>query len=138
MTARPGPYQLLIADDDAAFRDVLRSVFAPHFELIVVASGEEAVAVVEFHPVHVALLDMHMHGMTGLETIRVLKQVNADAPCILITSDASEQLRTDAAAADAFSVLKKPVTRRKLVTTVTSAIEDAYADPNAMRLDDRP
>lgn len=133
MVVRSGPYQLLIADDDAAFRETLQSVFEPYFDLIVVESAEEAVAVVEYRPVHVALLDMHMHGMTGLEAIRMMKRMNAEAPCILITSDASEQLCADATAADAFSVLKKPVTRRKLVTTVSSAIEDAYEDSDVMR-----
>lgn len=132
MGVRSRPYHLLIADDDVGFRDTLQRVFERFFELIVVESGEEAVAVVEYQPVDIALLDMHMHVMTGIETIRALKQVNASAPCILITSDATEQVRLDATAADAFSVLKKPVSRKELVTTVSTAIEDAYEDPDAL------
>lgn len=133
MVMRSGPYQLLIADDDRAFRETLQSVFEPFFDLIIVESAEEAVAVVEYRPVHIALFDMHMHEMTGLEAIRVLKRMNVEAPCILITSDATDQLCADATAANAFSVLKKPVTRRKLVTTVSTAIEVAYEDPDALR-----
>ena len=74
----------------------------------------------------VVLLDMHMHVMTGLETLRVLKQMDAIRPCILITSDTSEELRRNAHDADAFSILKKPVARRQLVSTVSSALVTAY------------
>ncbi len=125
---RTRPYHLLIVDDDAGFRLALRQVFEPLFELVEAESGEEAVAIVEYRPVDVALLDMHMDVMTGIETIRVLKRVNSAAPCILITSDPSDEVRRDACEADAFTVLRKPVTRRELVATVSTALEDAYDD----------
>jgi CheY-like chemotaxis protein len=73
---------------------------------------------------------MHMHIMTGLETLRVLKQMDILRPCILITSDATEELRRDAQDAMAFSVLKKPVPRKALLQTVMEALMTAYkADP---------
>ena len=131
VTVSSDSYQLLIADDDAGFRETLRRVFEPFFELIEAESGEEAVALVEYRPIHIALLDMHMHLMTGLETLRRLKQANETAPCILITSDATEQLRQDGGQANAYSVLKKPVSRRDLVHTVCTAIEQTYEDPDA-------
>ena len=65
-----------------------------------------------------------------LETLRALKSMNAAAPCILITANPSEQLRIDADEADAFSVLKKPVSRRDLVITVSTALANAYDDPD--------
>jgi CheY-like chemotaxis protein len=73
------------------------------------------------------LLDMHMHLLTGLETLRVLKQMDRGRPCILITSDTSDDLRRDAQEADAFSVLKKPVPSRQLVQTVSTALASAYS-----------
>ena len=125
------PYQLLIADDDAAFREALRQIFDPYFELAEASSGEEAIAIVEYQPVHIVLLDMNMHELTGLETLRVLKTINEEAPCILITADATEELVRDAEAADAFSVLAKPVSKNELFVTVSTALEDAYEDPDA-------
>jgi len=77
----------------------------------------------------IVLLDMHMHVMTGLEAMRELKQLNAVRPCILITSEDTDDLRRDAIAADAYSVLGKPVRRRELCTTVQGALADAYCDP---------
>ncbi|MEO1994237.1 MAG: response regulator [Planctomycetaceae bacterium] len=78
----------------------------------------------------IALLDMHMAELTGLETIRILKSLNVVAPCILITADATEQLCRDASRADAYTVLRKPISKDELVVTVSTAIEDAYDDPD--------
>ncbi|MFK7777668.1 MAG: response regulator [Gimesia sp.] len=126
--SRP-PYQLLIADDDAGFRHVLKELFNPYFELFEAESGEEAVELVEQFQVDLVLLDMHMDVLTGLEAVRIMKQINAILPCILITADATDELRQDASAADAYEVLSKPFKRKELVSTVTHALIDTYHDP---------
>ena len=76
------------------------------------------------------LLDMHMHVMTGLEALRLLKDLNAVRPCILITSEATDELKKDAEEADAHSVLSKPVRRRELCTTIADALVEAYDAPS--------
>lgn len=132
MIAEPSQtYDLLIADDNRAFREVLREFLEPRSLLRVheVESGEAAVEYSLEYPVDIVLLDMHMHVMTGLEALRVLKDLNAIRPCILITSEATEELRKDAAEADAWSVLSKPVQRAELCTTIIDALLDAYHDP---------
>lgn len=128
------PFQLLITDDNRAFREVLRDALQdrPQLEVFEAESGEEAVEVVQQRRIDIVLLDMHMHVMTGLETLRVLKRMDAIRPCILITSDTSEELRRNAHDADAFSILKKPVARRQLVSTVSSALVTAYQAVDAL------
>ncbi|MFQ5731507.1 MAG: response regulator [Planctomycetaceae bacterium] len=126
------PYQLLIADDDSGFRETLRTILEPCFQLVEADSGERAIAIIEHQPVDVVLLDMHMHELTGLETLRVIKTVNEMAPCILITADVTDDLVRDAEDAEAFSVLSKPVTKTVLVTTVHTAMTDVYDDPDAL------
>ena len=127
------PFQLLITDDSRAFREVLREVLEcrPQLQLHEAESGEEAVEVVQRQRIDIVLLDMHMHRMTGLDTLRVLKQLDALRPCILITSDTSEGLRRDARDANAYSILKKPVMKQQLVETVSRALVTAYDAPAA-------
>ena len=122
------PYQLLLADDDEGFRETLRLILDPFFRLLEAASGEEAVELIEGERVDIALVDMHMQLLTGLDALRVLKSVNAVAPGILMTADATEELRRDATEAQAFSVLAKPVSKSSLITTVSTALETAYDD----------
>lgn len=125
-------YQLLIADDDPGFREMLRIILEPCFRLVEAESGEEALAIIEFHPIHIALIDMNMQTLTGLETLRGIKSSNDLVPCILITAEVTEELVRDAHEADAFSVLSKPVTKSELVLTVHTAMTDAYDDPEAV------
>lgn len=119
---------MLITDDNAAFRQVLREVLEdrPFLVLHEAESGEEAVDVVQRQRIDIVLLDMHMHVMTGIETMRELKRMDFTRPCILITSDTSDDVKRDAREAQAFSVLKKPVPRRELVETVSNALATAY------------
>jgi CheY-like chemotaxis protein len=121
-------YQLLIVDDDDAFRETLCEIFEPFFRLIEAQSGEEALEIACQKEVHLALFDMHMHRLTGLEALRQLKEIHIVAPCILITADYTTELCDDAAEAQAFTVLRKPITKRELVATVATAVDTAYND----------
>ncbi len=109
---------------------MLKSVFDPWFELLEAVSGEQAVEIVEGHRVDLIVLDMHMEELTGIETIQIVKRIDAALPCILVTADATEDLRRQAVDADAWSVLSKPVGRRELLTSVSTAIDSTYGDPD--------
>ena len=128
VTSSRQEFQLLITDDNAAFRQVLREVLEdrPFLVLHEAESGEEAVGVVQRQRIDIVLLDMHMHVMSGIETMRELKRMDFTRPCILITSDTSDDVKRDAREAQAFSVLKKPVPRRELVETISHALVTAY------------
>ena len=121
-------FQLLIADDNRSFRETLRELLEPRLPLAIheVESGEEAVEYAQHFRIDIVLLDMYMHEMTGLEALRVLKDLNAVRPCILITSEATEELRRNAQQLNAYDVLNKPVRRQELCTTVAGALRDAY------------
>ena len=131
MTELHTEFRLLIADDNSSFRKTVREVLERRFrfEICEVSCGEEAVDYVQECKIDIVLLDMHMHHMTGLDTIRLLKDMNAVRPCILITSDDSDDLRRDASEVNTHSVLQKPVRRQELVTTVSQALHDAYDAP---------
>ncbi len=117
------PFRMLIADDDSRFRETLRSIFEPHFHTLEAESGEEAIEIAESENLDIALLDMHMEAMTGLETVEVLKSTHLLLPCILITASVSDELRKQASLVDAFSVLSKPIHKMELVLTVSAALE---------------
>ena len=121
-------YQLLVADDDGDFRQAVCEIFAPYFRLIEARSGEEALDVASREEVHLALFDMHMKRLTGLDALRQLRSLHVETPCILMTADYTDSLRDDAERAEAFTVLRKPITRRDLVTSVARAVETAYDD----------
>lgn len=128
MTATtPEGFRILITDDDDDCRTTLRDIIEPQgFRTLLAASGEEALDIVRGESIHVALLDMHMPRLTGLETLRLLHQIRAMLPCILITADTSEELIREACQAQAYSVLHKPVSRGTVLYTVTRALSRYY------------
>ena len=69
---------------------------------------------------------MHMPKLTGLETIRLVKQFRSGLPCILLSADLDEVLIEQAQRLEAFSVLSKPVTFRQITGVVSLALERTY------------
>lgn len=118
---------LLITDDDVEFRQTLRSVFEPQgFRTYLAGDGEEALQIVHKHEVHLVLLDMHMPRLTGLETIRLVRQFRSLLPCILLSADLDEIIIRQAEQEHVFSVLSKPVTFRQITGVVRRALEQTY------------
>ena len=119
---------LLITDDDLEFRQTLQGVFEPQgFRTFLAGDGEEALQIVRRQDVHVVLLDMHMPKLTGLETLRLLKEFRAMLPCILISAHLDERIVEQARHAHAYSVLSKTVTMRQITSTVCQALQRTYA-----------
>lgn len=118
---------LLITDDDAAFRETLQEVLEPQgFHTLQAEDGEQAVRIIRSEVVHLVLLDMHMPKLTGLETLRLVKQIKALLPCILLSADLDESTIQQARLAHAYSVLRKPVTRQQITGVVFQALEATY------------
>ncbi len=117
---------LLITDDDHDFRETLRSVFEPRFHTLVAGDGEEALDIVRSQEVHLVLLDMHMPKLTGLETLRRVKQFKSRLPCILLSAGLNDLIIQQAQLAEAYSILSKPISRQQLTSTVDAAMRRIY------------
>lgn len=118
---------ILITDDDQGFRETLRGVLEPEgYHTILAGDGEEALGIVATHDVHLVLLDMHMPKLTGLQTIRALRDRQRFIPCVLMSALADDELMQQARLEDVFSVLTKPVSRQVIMGTVRSALERAW------------
>lgn len=118
---------LLITDDDCGYRETLRSVFEPwRFRTLMAADGEEALGIVRREKVHLVILDMHMPRLTGLETLRRLKEFRAMLPCILLSAQLDDATVEQARLAHASSVLSKSVTIRQITGAVLQALRRTY------------
>lgn len=126
----PNPFSILITDDDTGCRESLREIVeAQGYRTRLAASGEEALDIVRQEPVHLALFDMHMPALTGLETMQMVRQINALLPCILVTADVTEWLMRQALRARAYSVIAKPVSKNVVLYTVVRALVRVYGSP---------
>jgi CheY-like chemotaxis protein len=119
---------LLITDDDFDFRQTLKEALEPQgFRTLLAGDGEEALAIVRRETVHLALLDMHMPRLSGLETIRRVRELHQRLPCILISAAMDESLAQEAERVKAYSVLSKPVRLADLNGMIRGALRATYA-----------
>lgn len=119
---------LLITDDDPGFRETLRVAFEPKgFRTFLAGDGEEALKIVRSETIHVVLLDMHMPRLTGLETLRMLKEFRAMLPCILLSAQLDDLIVEQAQREHAFSVLSKTITLKQITGVVRQALQRTYA-----------
>jgi DNA-binding NtrC family response regulator len=139
-TTQSRPFSILITDDDRGCRESLREIVEPEgFRTRLASSGEEALEIVQEESIHLAIFDMHMPRLTGLETLQLVHQINAVLPCILVTADATEGLMRQAFRARVFSVIPKPVSKNVVLYTVVRALMRAYGQqPEETRKKDQP
>jgi CheY-like chemotaxis protein len=118
---------ILITDDDASVRETLRDIFEPAgYRTFLAESGEEAIDIVLEEDVHLALMDLHLPKLSGLETMSLVRQIKGVLPMILITAERDENLLRKALSANAFCVLAKPVSKNVIIYVVTRALEKYY------------
>ena len=121
------PFSVLLADDDLLQLDTLQEILEPQgFHTLRASDGEEALEIARQEIVHVALFDVHMPKLTGLETLQMLRQFNILLPVILITADSSSGLLRQAIQASASSVIPKPVSKNVVLYTLTRVLGRSY------------
>lgn len=114
--------RLLIADDSPRARDGLRAILTtqPGIEIVAEASqGEEAIALVEEHHPDVALLDVRMPVLDGIETARAIKDHWPNVRVVLISLYEDSQAEALSSGADAFLI--KGCLAEELLSAVTDS-----------------
>ena len=109
-------------------RETLRDCLEPiGFRTFLACDGEEAVDVIREHrDIHLALMDMHMPRLSGLEALELVRQIKHGLPMILLTADRDDQLMRQALSAHVFSVVAKPINKNLLMYVVSKAIQKFY------------
>jgi ribonuclease P protein subunit RPR2 len=113
--------RILVVDDDAPLRSLLRATLAAEFDVREVGSGEEALQLVRFWRPALALLDVNLPGMDGLTLARELGRAYGDVRVILLTGEEISQ--TTARLAGAKGVLRKPFSPLELLELVALVLD---------------
>ena len=81
--------RVVIADDQDLIRGALAALLGRESDLEVVAeadSGEELIEIVRAHRPDVALVDIEMPGISGIEAVRKLRELNEPCRCLMVTT----------------------------------------------------
>ncbi len=94
------------------------------YEVHTLTNGFEAIDFVKEHHVDVVLLDESMPGITGLETLQKIKEVNRQIPVVLITKNETENLMDDAIGSQITDYLIKPVNPNQVWLSLKKIIDN--------------
>jgi diguanylate cyclase (GGDEF)-like protein/PAS domain S-box-containing protein len=120
---------ILIVDDDPGFRrtisDLLREKgYTPR----AAAEGKAALDGLKKDVVSVAVIDLRLQDMSGLEVMKEIKRSSPDTECILLTGHASQESAIEAVNLGAYSYVQKPCDVEQLLLLIRRATERMEAE----------
>ena len=113
---------LLVVDDEEGPRTSLRVVFKNEFEVLLASNGVEALKLARGTKVDVAILDILMHGMSGVDVLRELKAIDDDIEVIMLTAYETLETARQALRLGAREYLNKPFDIAALRTAARRAL----------------
>jgi len=121
---------ILIVDDDPSLRKTLTDILrVKGFDPIGVDKGREALIRIKDSAPNVALIDLKLDDMDGLELIKKIKALSTRTECIMITGNASQESAIEAVSLGAYSYKLRPYdVVETLLITIKRAIEKQKAE----------
>ncbi len=120
--------KLLLIDDEADVQYSFRRIFdSPEIEIATASSGEEGLKLIPKFSPDLVMMDVRMIGLSGLETLRRLRQTNAKLPVIIMTAYGTTQTAIEAMKLGAYDYVLKPFDVPKLKSLVANALEASRA-----------
>lgn len=116
---------LVVDDDTANLKMASRILVSEQMRVSCLKSGEDALKFLQENTPDMVLLDLHMPGMDGFETIAAIRadEKTADIPVIFLTADDDRDTEAKALTAGAMDFIKKPFVPEVLLLRVKNTIE---------------
>ena len=112
---------LLIVDDEEGPRMSLRVIFKDNYDLLMAEDGPTAIELAQKHDIDVAILDIRMAGMSGIEVLERLKYVRPDLEAIMMTAFETTDTIRQALRLRACDYINKPFD----IATIRNAVSQA-------------
>ena len=132
-----GRAMVLVCDDDASVRAMVRLQLELHDYIVVEAArGEQAISFAAQHPVSAILLDLHMPGLSGWETLEKLRNTPATShiPVVILTVTAPETRSPIEPATQGW--IQKPFHEEFLLSELSRVLENTNVVPCVLLVED--
>jgi two-component system response regulator YesN len=111
--------KILICDDEENIRETLKLILGDTYNLILVDSGEQALYTLKnSQDIKLALLDIKMPKVNGLETLTQIKDQFPKVKIIMVTGYRSVETAAEAARLGASGYIVKPFKAEEILETV--------------------
>lgn len=115
---------ILIVDDDPQLRQSFERLLTQDgFAVRTAASGETALGLVRQQPFDLVVLDVCLPGLSGLDTLRAMREVESKVPVIIMTAFGTTETAIEATKIGAFDYVLKPFDIPEVLDLIRRAIE---------------
>jgi DNA-binding NtrC family response regulator len=114
---------LLVDDEENLLEYLSKRLLKQGFTVKATFSGEQAVKVASEEHYDVAIVDLKMPGMDGVETQKRIKEIQPYVQCIVLTAHGSIESALESGQKDAFQYLLKPVDYDNLLANIKEAYQ---------------
>ncbi|MCC6823674.1 MAG: response regulator, partial [Verrucomicrobia subdivision 3 bacterium] len=114
---------LLIVDDEDGPRESLRAIFRDDYELLLASDGPSAIELVQRHKVDVAVLDIRMAGMSGVDVLERIKYIDSTIEAVMMTAFETTETIRKALRLRACDYLNKPFEVADMRAAVANAMQ---------------
>jgi len=122
------PVRLLLVDDEVGYLEVLSKRLSRRgFEVTAARSGAEAIRALRDRDFDLAVVDLKMEDIDGIELLKILRQMLPGLKVIMLTGHGSERAARDGLSQGAFDYLMKPVDLELLVARIHAALQRTSA-----------
>lgn len=126
---------ILVVDDEKSMRDFLKILLQKEGHQVVTAEdGKHALECSKIQTFDLVITDIRMPGMSGLELLEEIKEINIDLPVIIITAFASPDDAVSAMKNGAFDYISKPFNVDEIKSVIKSATSQAPATETPVSL----
>lgn len=115
--------RVLIVDDEEGPRQSIRAVFKEHYNVLMADNGLKAIELARDSNIDVAVLDIRMVGMSGIDLLVRLKAIDPDMQVVMLTAYETVETARQALRLGACDYLTKPFD----ITTLREAIKTAVS-----------
>ena len=118
---------VLVVDDEEVMRDILGSLLAKEgYRVKLAATGEEGLEVGRGEPVDVAIVDVMLPDMSGIEVLDALKRADPEMVVLMITAFASVETAISAMKMGAFDYITKPFKNDEVLMVVSNGAHQRH------------
>jgi DNA-binding NtrC family response regulator len=122
------PERALVAEDDPAMLEACAEVLQrAAYQVVKAESGEAAQAVLRTQAIDVAVIDLRMPTMGGIDLLRVAKEIDPEIAVVLITGYPTVETAVEAMKVGAADYLAKPFSPEQLLAAVRATVDKRSA-----------
>ncbi len=111
--------KILVVDDERAIRDLLSdAVRHAGFEVLSASNGDEALSLIREKDIHIAICDIRMPGMNGIDLLQKIRDISPETIVVMITAYASVETAVDALRYGAFDYILKPLIDEDVIAKI--------------------